>query len=183
MIARNKIILIAKLSLHCISNIACYRAGWDETSNPKKLRNNIDFWTRANSNFLDVATLNWCILFADQKGKHHWLKAFKTKDNLVNGLYQSIAMTESAFNDELLKVKRYRDKYLAHLDNPAPAPLFYPKTEFMLKSAKHIFETLKSNEQTKPFLSGVYLNADEHYAEKYEEAKKEILTSIRANIS
>ena len=175
-----KIQRIARWTLHCISNIACYRAGWNETPHPKTLRNNDDFWARANGNFLDAAVLNWCILFAEADGKHYWLKAFETKVHLANDLYQAMGMTESAFNDELLEVKRYRDKYLAHLDNPPSRELFYPETEFMLKSTKHLLETLKSNEQTKAALIGVYLNADGHYNEKYEEAKTEILASIRS---
>jgi hypothetical protein len=167
-----KIARIARLALYCVANIACYRAGWDNTSNPKKLRNNGDFWARANGNFLDVATLNWCILFVDPKEKHYWQRAFVTKDNLVNDLFSHMVMTEGEFNSAVLEIKRYRDKFLAHLDNPQEDILYYPETEFMLKSAKYLFEVLKSNEQTKRALIGVFINADNYYNDKYEEVRK-----------
>lgn len=33
------------------------------------------FWITAHGNFLDLATLEWCKLFAERKGNHSWRKA------------------------------------------------------------------------------------------------------------
>ncbi len=165
----DKVHRIAQLTLSCIANIACYRAGWNGEVSPPVLRNKVDFWVRANGNFLDVATLNWCILFAEeQKGKHDWKKAFLTKTDLDSNLYHSLKTNKEEFQQNLDDVKTYRDKYLAHLDNPSL--IFYPKTEFLLSSASYLFKLLKSHNETKGFLIGIYEDADVHYDEKYTEA-------------
>jgi hypothetical protein len=59
----------AILCEHCLRNIAFYRAGWYRQS---KIRVSRQFWIGANGNFMDIAVLEWCKLFADAKGQHHW---------------------------------------------------------------------------------------------------------------
>jgi hypothetical protein len=52
-------------------------------------------------------------LFAEEdKGKHDWKKAFTDKDGLNESLYQTIKIPEKELNEELLEIKKYRDKYL-----------------------------------------------------------------------
>lgn len=166
-----KVRRIARVGLHCVANIACYRAGWDDEQSPPKLKISDDFWVRANGNFLDAATLNWCILFAEEdKGKHDWKKAFANKDGLSEELYKALKIPEEEFNKELLEIKKYRDKYLAHMDNPSA--IFYPKTEFMLTSSLSLLSLLESNVETKSFLTGAYYDPRDHYREKHEEALK-----------
>ena len=172
---QDKIFRIAQSCLHCIANIACYRAGWNDHKTPPVLRNIEDFWIRVNGNFLDAATLNWCILFADEKdGKHDWKKAFKNKNGLNENFYSSLNTTEQDFKEGLLEIKNYRDKHLAHMDNPSP--ILYPKTGFMLDSASYLFRLLKSHKETKALLGGIYESAESHFEEKYEEALEIINT-------
>lgn len=173
----NKVRRIAQLSLHCIANIACYRAGWIDSEAPPKLKNSSDFWVRVNGNFLDAGTLNWCILFADEdKGKHDWKKAFGSRAGLNEDLYSKMSLTEQEFNEQLLAIKRYRDKYLAHMDNPSL--VFYPQTQIMLSSATYLFGLIKSDPVTKSFLAGIYDDAESHYEAKFAEAAKFIPTAL-----
>jgi hypothetical protein len=97
---------------HCARNAAYYRAGRRKPQN----WNGEDFWRNANSNFLDIAVLEWCKLFADTKGKHHWKKVVKDQDNFMSGLLASIGMSQIDFDSYIKKCKFYRDKFLAHLD-------------------------------------------------------------------
>lgn len=97
---------------HCARNAAYYRAG---RSQPENWRGE-DFWRNASSNFLDIAVLEWCKLFADTKGKHHWKKVVKDQENFMGGLLTSIGKSHADFDLYIEKCKVYRDKFLAHLD-------------------------------------------------------------------
>ncbi len=64
------------LCCSCARNIAYYRVAWDEEYRhllnlPNPYPN---FWRAANNNFIDMCVLEWCKLFADMQGKHHWSK-------------------------------------------------------------------------------------------------------------
>lgn len=97
---------------HCVRNSAYYRAGWSQSEN----WNGEDFWRNTNSNFLDIAVMEWCKLFADTTGKHHWRKVVGDPANFMNGLLASINMSQIDFDSYIEKCKFYRDKFLAHLD-------------------------------------------------------------------
>jgi hypothetical protein len=55
-------------------NLAFYRAR--ESGKARALLSashpQASFWRQANGNFLDICVLEWCKLFGDKKGKHHW---------------------------------------------------------------------------------------------------------------
>lgn len=97
---------------HCIRNSAYYRAGTNQQESWK----NEDFWRNTNSNFLDIAVLEWCKLFADKKGNHYWKKVVTDPTNFMSGLLTSLNMSQMDFDSYIEKCKFYRDKFLAHLD-------------------------------------------------------------------
>jgi hypothetical protein len=97
---------------HCLRNIAFYRAGWQNY----KLRITRQFWISANGAFMDFALLEWCKLFADWKGKHHWTKTIVDQMSFSSGLYARLAMSEVQFVDYIETMKRPRDIFIAHLD-------------------------------------------------------------------
>jgi hypothetical protein len=44
------------------------------------------FAVAARNNCLDMAFLDWCKLFADKKGKHHWRKVLTDEASFMSGL-------------------------------------------------------------------------------------------------
>jgi hypothetical protein len=68
-------------------NLAYYRAGWSNEQkhmlDPAKSGN---FWRVVNGNFLDICVLEWCKLFADQRGKHYWGTIVKDPAGFKAGL-------------------------------------------------------------------------------------------------
>jgi len=158
------------LTQYCISNIAAYRANWKTVNNKRELIIKNDFWVRSNGNFLDAATLEWCKLFADRNGKHHWNKTFK-KD-WSEKLFNHMNMTSKEFSKKLVKIQQYRNKFIAHLDDPMP--MKYPLTEIMLKSSSYLYDNLRTNELTKSSFVGIYDTASEYYEDQYQDYKYEV---------
>jgi hypothetical protein len=100
------------LSLHCLRNIAFYRAGW--RANNFRVRR--QFWIAANGAFMDSAILEWCKLFADPNGKHRWSRSVDDKAGFAEALYRRLRFTEAQFSAYAKTFKHPRDKFIAHLD-------------------------------------------------------------------
>lgn len=164
-----KIRRIGVLCLYCIGNIASYRAGW---TSKKKFKLNTDFWRKVNGNFLDIATLDWCKLFVEHDGKHHWSTIFSDKRTFRTSLFSGINVPEKDFKNEIGEIKKYRDKFLAHLDEPTM--LYYPKSEIMLKSSMFLYHLLATSPKTRMALSGALIDPQDFYDEYYQVALKEI---------
>ena len=98
-----------------IQNLAYYRAGW----RPNKVftRHDSQFWVTANGNFLDHCVLEWCKLFGDEKGEHYWGKTVSDPPAFEKGLLSSLGITAVEFKAHMDKIRRYRDKFVAHLDS------------------------------------------------------------------
>jgi hypothetical protein len=173
---RDRTLRTMQLAISCISNIAAYRANWHKINGVSKLIVDRDFWVRMNGNFLDVAVLEWCKLFADKSGKHHWSCTFKNKNAWKKDLFENMAMSQTRFKKELKLVSDYRNKYVAHLDDPIA--MNYPYTEFMLNSVYHLHDCLKTNAQTKRFFVGNYEYARELFARRIEAANDEVRFSL-----
>ena len=103
---------VAKLCCHCARNTAYYRAGWERN----ELVTKVDFLINANTNALDIAVLEWCKLFTDCGGKQNWRTVVPEKDKFLPELYAQLKIDENCFEEHYLKMKTYRDKFLAHLD-------------------------------------------------------------------
>jgi hypothetical protein len=130
-----------KLCCHVLRNLALYRSGW----RGGLLRVDGVFWRSANSNFLDIAFLEWAKLFADWNGRYHWRKVISDPEAFHAGLFQKLRMNETDFADYLVQVKTYRDKFLAHLDELDVMNI--PHTNVARKSAAYLFDYLRSNEE------------------------------------
>jgi len=100
------------LCCHFLRNLAFYQS-WYEAGQPFKEE---QFWITANGNFLDIAVLEWCKLFVDSKGKHHFSKALEEAHQFKQELLGKLELTEAQFNDYIGSFKTYRDKFIAHLD-------------------------------------------------------------------
>ena len=93
-------------------------SGWrDQSANPDS-----DFWWTMSNNCLDVCVLEFCKLFADQQGKkygkHHWQNvATQDPARFEADLLDHVGISAAEWEDYLRKIRRYRDKFVAHLDD------------------------------------------------------------------
>ncbi|MDD5320377.1 MAG: hypothetical protein PHD43_07145 [Methylococcales bacterium] len=100
-----------------------------------------DFWRNISGNFIDIAILDWCKLFADPKGKHYWSKVVPNKEIFLESLYIELGITEEEFSAHINTMKHYRDKFLGHLDEELV--MHIPKMEISIKSAILLFGVLR----------------------------------------
>jgi hypothetical protein len=147
--------------------MAYHRAGEES----KKAWKKEDFWRNINSNFIDVAVIDWCKLFADPKSKHFWSKVVQTKEVFLENLYQELGITEAEFSAHINEMKHYRDKFLAHLDEEMV--MHIPTMEISINSAVFLFDTLKADFAEN--LGDSPENLKEFYSSRFSHAKSQYL--------
>ena len=128
----------AILCCHCSRNAAYYLAGAECKANWA----GEDFWSNTYSNFIDMAVIEWCKLFADEKGKHHWRKTVSDPSIFMVGLLGKLNISQSEFDAYIDKCKLYRDKFLAHLDEEAR--MHIPYLKLAIESTTFLFNLLKA---------------------------------------
>ena len=110
---------VVRLCCSFMRNLACHRAGLHAGVKSNLLNPNHPkggFWLDAHGNFFDTCVLDWCKLFADRKGKHHWRRVVENPDRFEADLYTTLGVTADAFTTLITKIKDYRDRFVAHLD-------------------------------------------------------------------
>jgi hypothetical protein len=158
---------VALLCCHCLRNLAVYRAGWHSG----RLRVSRQFWINANGNALDIAVLEWCKLFADRQGKHHWRKVVVDSNDFLAGLYATLGISEAEYRRYVLSVLRYRDKFIAHLDDDRI--MHIPRTRLLRKSAAYLFDRLRADALNLQYLGDAPPSAEQHYTYMYRHAVDE----------
>lgn len=105
---------VALLCCHFSRNCAYYRAGWIDkiTSRAKN-----QFWVTIQSNFLDIAIMEWMKLFGNYSDQHHWKKIVAIPDSFKVNMLQHCKLTSEEFNSYHIEMKSYRDQFVAHLDS------------------------------------------------------------------
>lgn len=154
---------VGLLCCHCVRNIAYYRAGWLDGH----FVSNDDFWRNTNSNFLDVAVLEWCKVFADWNGKPHWRKVVPAPADFLSALLEGIAITEETFNAHREETRTYRDKFVAHLD--AERMMQIPRLEVILNSVVFLYDLIRNEYQQ--FLVDAPLNLRDFYEQRLEHGR------------
>jgi hypothetical protein len=137
---------------HFLRNLAFYRTGWLRGGidrRPTLRRRDSQFWVNINSNFIDISVLEWCKLFGDAKGKHHWNKVITRPVEFEQQLHRYLRTTPEEFNEYLKEMRRYRDKFVAHLDDE---PIMYlPRLRPAKKSAAFLHDYLLAHENDGDF--------------------------------
>lgn len=169
---KDRIRRTAILCSHCIRNFAFYKAGWKQ----RKLRINRQFWVNANGNFLEIALLEWCKLFADRAGKHHWRKVIRNQSKFESNLYSYIGMTKREFKAYAQTVLKYRNKFIAHLDDEVIA--FIPFILPALKSAIYLYDHLVNDRLFQKYLMDAHQSATRFYRIMYRHANQEYQKAI-----
>ena len=129
------------LCCHCLRNLAFYRSAWRKGS----LKLTQQFWVNVNGNFLDIAVLEWCKLFADSRGKHYWRKSISDPDAFWCGLMNQLTITDDQFDDCVNQMRTYRDKFVAHLDSEAVMQI--PQLDIVVDSTSYLYDYLLANEE------------------------------------
>lgn len=80
-----------------------------------------DFWRTATGNFADIATLEWCKLFGDPRGRpsgqHSWEFVVDDPDVFWAYILAATNLSEGEIEQARLELRRYRDRFVAHLDD------------------------------------------------------------------
>lgn len=155
------------LCCHCLRNIAFYRAGWKQGDSRVKRQ----FWVNANGNFLDIAVLEWCKLFTDRNGGHHWKRVVSNHSSFATGLFARLGMTKKEFENYAEPIMRYRNKFVAHLDDERVANI--PRLRMALRSTAYLYDHLRNDPIAKPYLPEAKRSASEFYAIMYRHAYQE----------
>lgn len=138
---RDRLRRVALLCVHCIKNLAYYRAGWSGGKRPFDKSDLLHM--TINGNFLDVMVLEWCKLFVDRE-KHSWRNVVTDQELFLSGLLTHLGCTEEIFDDFLENMRAYRDKFVAHLDNRRQGEI--PAMDFAKQSAIYYHRFLLEHE-------------------------------------
>jgi len=124
MTRRERLRRVAILCCACARNLAYYHAGWDQGDIVFDSGSNIE--RTINSNFLDMAIIEWCKLFIPNE-KHAWRKIVSDKDRFQAGLLANLGVNRAEFAAFLREIRTYRNKFVAHLDSHRvmQVPLMY----------------------------------------------------------
>jgi len=154
---------VALLCCHALRNLAYYRS----CSHKEEFDN--EFWKTVNGNFLDICVLEWCKLFGDKRGKHYWDKVITDRTTFVEGLLNSVALSQEKFNAYVDEMQFYRNKFIAHLDSERTMPI--PELDLVLKSASYLYDYLLANEDKENFFIGLPLTASSYYVQSLDKGK------------
>jgi len=134
-----------------VRNLAYYRAGWAEPARRLlcERHSQASFWRQVNGNFIDIAVLDWCKLFGDQKstpsqrvGKHHWRKVVSDPNDFEARLLAQLGMDEKGLASLITTIRTYRDKFISHLDDELvmDLPILAPAHAAVTFYHRHIVE-------------------------------------------
>ena len=125
---------------HFLRNLAYYRAGWHR----RTPRRTTQFWVTANGNFLDHCVLEWCKVFADVRGKHHWRKVVTDQDAFFESLLAALRINPVEFDAYTEEMRMYRDKFVAHLD--LGNVMYPPRLRLARRSVSYLYDYVLSHE-------------------------------------
>jgi hypothetical protein len=126
--------------MHVLRNLAFHRAMADS----QKSWNQNQFWITAHNNYLDIAVLEWCKLFTDRSGMHHWRKSVTDQDEFRDMLLADVKSTPAEYETYALSFKEYRDKFVAHLDEENT--IHVPRMAIARLSTQTLFRWLLTQE-------------------------------------
>jgi hypothetical protein len=124
---------------HFARNLAYYRA---RREGPPASTG--DFWISADANFLDIAVLEWCKVLGDDRAQHGWRKILSEPYRFQSSLLATLELNEDGWAGLVGHVRRYRDKFLAHLDSDLV--MHIPQLDDALKAASIYYRWIFEHE-------------------------------------
>lgn len=165
MTRRGQVRRTAILCCHCLRSMAFFVAARPNGGCPFVEQ----FWITTSNNCLDIAVLEWCKLFADPKGKHHWSKVIRIREPFIKGLMDAMTLTEPFFDTYIKEMRTYRDKFVAHLDTDERMNI--PNLRAAQRSAVYLLDYLRENEDEGGVLDSAPRDAIAFYRQFLEEGK------------
>ena len=153
-------------------NVAYFRAGQSQTGSAARAPSHecSAFWTQVSANFLDISVLVWCKLLGDEKDRHFWRNVVTDPAAFEASLLANLGMTASDFVDLAKKMRRYRDKFVAHLDSDAKMDI--PRLTAALAANSFYHGHIVTVEAAAGDLFGL-ADTGEKFAKGYEQCFKE----------
>ena len=103
-----------------------------------------NFWNTVNGNFLDMCVLDWCKLFGGRTEKYSWQRIVRDPDAFMIDLLRHLGLDEGAFDEEIRMFRKYRDRWVAHLDRDRTG--LYPRLDNAKNAVWFYYEHI-GNEQ------------------------------------
>jgi len=154
-------------------NLAYYRVAWEEEYRhllnlPSPYPN---FWRAANNKLLDMCVLEWCKLFADRQGKHHWSKIVTSVSTSVfeEHLLRHLGLEADAFKEETRGMRHLRDKFIAHLDSDYTGTI--PWLDVPKKAVRFYHAHIVSHEANAGDLAELPSDLEPEYKQTEDEAR------------
>lgn len=164
------------LSCHLVRNVAYYRIGYINENGSGELKQATQFGATVNGNMLDIAVLEWCKLFADRDGRHHW-KRFVRNDaeqkEFLKKLYRTTGLNEREWKRYHQAMRDYRDKFVAHLDeqNVMHIPLLGTALDSVFFLYEHVLANAPAGTFDTQHCTHLPRNLHAYYAECEREAR------------
>jgi hypothetical protein len=168
MTRKDRIRRVVLLCCHFARNLAYYRAGRE---GKRFVAPDTQFWTTVNGNFLDLCVLEWCKLFGEKSGEHYWGRIVSDPDGFRSELLRHIGVEGSDFELQVKKIRRYRNRFVAHLDSDLKADL--PNLDVAKSSARFYHGHVVASEARADDLRGLPDDLNRYYDQCYREAVKQ----------
>ena len=111
--------------------------------------------------------MEWCKLFADKSGKHCWRRVVSEEDFLYEVLHYT-EMDMNGFADYVSEIRKYRDKFVAHLDEDLVMNI--PHLDPAKMAAERLYHHVLSNYEHLTNLDGLPKSLGAYYSECFDEA-------------
>jgi hypothetical protein len=144
----------------------------------QRSRISAQYWITATSNSLDISILEWCKLFADRKDPHHWENIVSDADEFERLMYKRLRVGAAYFEAYSLAVRRYRDKFLAHLDSDFVMEI--PKLDLAMSASCIYYAHVRDIECAPQTARSFPADLHEYYEANLNEARNVFLTYIEA---
>jgi hypothetical protein len=131
------------------------------------------FWREVHGNFFDICVLDWCKLFADHDGQHHWQRVVDNLGRFEPDLYAELGVTADEFATLVKNIKHYRDKFVAHLDKERT--MLLPDLEVAERAIAFLHERLLQQADIYEGWLGLPTTAEQFkqgYAQAFSEAQR-----------
>jgi hypothetical protein len=144
---RERLRRVIRLCTSFTRNLAFHRAGMAKEFQVTLLyprHPQSAFWMEVHSNCFDMCVLEWCKLFVDpQKEKHHWKKIVADTRGFEAGMLAYVGTKADEFEAHIKKMKRYRNKFVAHLDSDRKMELPFFDISYMAVLFYHEYVVTK----------------------------------------
>lgn len=146
---------VVLLCANFVRNLAYYRAGRGSLGEPllQERTKHAAFWRQVNGDCIDICVLEWCKLFAERNGVHHWRIVVSDEKMFEAGLLGHLGLGASDFDHYIQKMRTYRNKFVAHLDQDKEA--FIPHMDIAQKAVWFLHGHIVANEAKAGDLTGL----------------------------